>query len=150
MTPRSDRRRVLGVDPGSRRIGIAIGVGPVASPLTVIQRGRSLDDALRQVAAVAVEEEVERIVVGLPLRLDGSEGPAAKAARDVVRGLARFTDVPVDVHDERFTTVSADRALMEAGLGARERRGAVDKVAAAVMLQSWLDGPGSWGADDAQ
>jgi putative Holliday junction resolvase len=68
----------------------------------------------------------------------------------VVRGLARFTDVPVDVHDERFTTVSADRALMEAGLGARERRGAVDKVAAAVMLQSWLDGPGSWGADDAQ
>ena len=150
MTSRSDRRRVLGVDPGSRRIGIAIGVGTVASPLTVIQRGRSLDEALRQVAAVAVQEEVERIVVGLPLRLDGSEGPAAKAARDVVRGLARFTDVPVDVHDERFTTVSADRALMEAGLGARERRGAVDKVAAAVMLQSWLDGPGSWGTDDAQ
>lgn len=149
MTGWSDRRRVLGIDPGSRRIGIAIGVGAVASPLTVVQRGKSLEEAVRQVARIVGEEEVERVVIGLPIKLDGTEGAAARAARDVARQLARFIDVPVDFHDERFTTVTADRAMMSAGLNAQERRRAVDKVAAAVMLQSWLDRHSANGSDDA-
>ncbi|MDA3027869.1 MAG: RuvX/YqgF family protein, partial [Actinomycetota bacterium] len=78
MTSWSDRRRVLGIDPGTRRIGVAIGVGSVASPLTVIERGRSLDEALRRLADLIAEEEVERVVMGLPIGLDGTEGAAAR------------------------------------------------------------------------
>jgi putative Holliday junction resolvase len=122
----------------------------VASPLTVIERGRSLEEAVRRIASLIAEEEAEAVVVGLPIRLDGTEGPAARAAREVARQLARFTDVPVEFHDERFTTVTADRAMMEAGLRAEERRRSVDKIAAAVMLQSWLDGLAGRGGDDAQ
>jgi putative Holliday junction resolvase len=150
VTSWSDRRRVLGIDPGTRRIGVAIGVGSVASPLTVIERGRSLDEALRRLSDLIAEEEVERVVMGLPIGLDGTEGAAARAARDVARHLARFTTVPVEFHDERLTTVTADRAMLAAGLRAEERRRAVDKVAAAVMLQSWLDSQRGAGDDHAQ
>jgi putative Holliday junction resolvase len=150
VTSWSDRRRVLGIDPGTRRIGVAIGVGSVASPLTVIERGRSLDEALRRLSDLIAEEEVERVVMGLPIGLDGTEGAAARAARDVARRLARFTTVPVEFHDERLTTVTADRAMLAAGLRAEERRLAVDKVAAAVMLQSWLDSQRGAGDDHAQ
>jgi len=150
VTSWSDRRRVLGIDPGTRRIGVAIGVGSVASPLTVLERGRSLDEALRRLADLIAEEEVERVVMGLPIGLDGTEGAAARAARDVARRLARFTTVPVEFHDERLTTVTADRAMLAAGLRAEERRRAVDKVAAAVMLQSWLDSQRGAGDDHAQ
>lgn len=83
------------------------------------------------------------IVIGLPLNMDGSEGPAAKAAIAEARRLATLVDVPVEMHDERLTTVSAERSLMEAGMKAPERRQIVDKVAAAIMLQSWLDSRGN-------
>ena len=79
------------------------------------------------------------MVVGHPINMDGSHGPAAKAAADEARRLATVVGVPVELHDERRTTVSADRSMLEAGLNAVERRRRVDKVAAAIMLQSWLD-----------
>ena len=85
------------------------------------------------------EEEAERVVVGLPLSLDGSLGPAARAAQAETEVLAGAVPVPVETFDERLTTVTADRALMEAGMRAEARRQVVDKVAAAVMLQAWLD-----------
>ncbi len=83
------------------------------------------------------------IVMGLPLNMDGSEGPAARAAIAEARQLATLVDVPVEMHDERLTTVSADRSLIEAGMKAPQRRQIVDKVAAAIMLQSWLDSRGN-------
>lgn len=133
--------RALGIDPGSKRIGLALSdrSGTVASPFTVLVRSRSRrhDDA--EIARIVLEEDVEVVVVGLPLNMDGSSGAAAKAAVAEARRLATVVGVPVELHDERRTTVSADRSMLEAGLNAVERRKRVDKVAAAIMLQSWLD-----------
>lgn len=133
--------RALGVDPGTKRIGIAVSdrSGTIASPLTVLQRSRSKQHDLHELARIAREEEAEVIVVGLPLNMDGSEGPAARAAIAEARRLATLVDVPVELHDERLTTVTADRDMVAAGLNAIERRQVVDKIAAAIMLQSWLD-----------
>ncbi len=80
------------------------------------------------------------MVVGLPLNMNGSVGPAAQAAIKEAKALATVVNVPVHTSDERRTTVTADRAMMEAGMNAQARRKVVDKVAAAVMLQHWLDG----------
>ncbi|MDJ0769903.1 MAG: Holliday junction resolvase RuvX [Ilumatobacter sp.] len=133
--------RALGVDPGTKRIGLAVSdlSGTIASPLLVLQRSKSKQHDLHELARIAREEEAEIIVFGLPLNMDGSEGKAAKAAVAEARRLATLVDVPVEMHDERLTTVTADRSMLEAGLNAVERRKVVDKVAAAVMLQSWLD-----------
>ncbi len=134
--------RALGVDLGSKRIGLALSdfSGTIASPHSVLLRGRSrrIDhDAIRR---ITVEEEVEVIVVGLPLTLSGEHGPAARAVTDEVRELSSVVDVPVLLVDERLTTVAADRILREGDLRASDRRRYVDKVAAAVLLQTWLDG----------
>ena len=131
--------RILGLDPGERRIGVALSdpTGTIASPHSVIDR-KSMDvaDAVR---AVCTENEVDRIVVGLPTSLSGGEGPAAKAAREVGRLAAEATGLPVEFHDERFTTVTAEAALLEGGVRRAKRRDIRDKVAAAVILQSYLD-----------
>lgn len=133
--------RALGVDLGSKRIGIAVSdrSGTIASPLVVLQRtGRRAEDH-RRIAALVREEEAEVVVVGLPLTMSGERGPAARSAVAEAEQLATVVGVPVETHDERLTTVSADRVLMAADLDARARRQVVDKVAAAVLLQSWLD-----------
>ena len=137
--PRRPVLRTLGIDPGTKRIGLALGVGDVASPHRVVRRSRDLYGDLRSIVADIDEFEVAVVVVGLPLGLDGRPGAAARAATSLAEHLARLTDVPVEMHDERLTTVTAERSLLEAGLDARRRREVVDKVAAAVMLQSWLD-----------
>ena len=86
-----------------------------------------------------VEEEAEAVVVGLPLNMNGSLGPAAQAAIAEADALATVVGVPVETHDERRTTATADAAMLEFKMNATERRRVVDKVAAAVMLQGWLD-----------
>lgn len=133
--------RVLGIDLGSKRIGVAASdrSGTIASPLTVITRSRSRREDHLAIKRLVAEEEASAVVVGLPLNMDGTEGPAAEAARDEAARLATVVEVPVFVHDERRTTVEADRVLLERGMNAQVRRRVVDKVAAAVMLQSWLD-----------
>ena len=134
--------RALGIDLGKKRIGVAVSdrSGTIASPLTVVHRGRSQREDHVAIASIVREEEAEMIVVGLPLNMDGTEGSSAKSARSVVERMATVVGVPVVLHDERRTTVQADRVLMERHVGARERRSEVDKVAAAFILQSWLDG----------
>lgn len=134
--------RALGIDLGSKRIGIAVSdrTGTIASPLTMIPRSGSVRRDHEQIRKLAVEEEAEMLVVGLPLNMNGSSGPAAKAAIAEADALATVVGVPVITFDERRTTVTADRALIEAGISAQARRKLVDKVAAAVMLQAWLDG----------
>lgn len=133
--------RALGIDLGSKRIGVAVSdlTGTVASPLTTLARSRSRRHDHHQIARLVGDEEADVVVVGLPLSLDGTSGPSARAAAAEARQLASVVGVPVDMYDERFTTVTADRGLAEAGLDGRRRRAVVDKVAAAVMLQAWLD-----------
>ena len=134
--------RALGVDLGSKRIGIAISdpSRTIASPLTMIPRSGSRRRDHAAIAALAADEDVGTIVVGLPLNMNGTLGPAAKAAINEAEALATVVNMPVVTFDERRTTVTADHALMEGGLKAQARRKLVDKVAAAVLLQAWLDG----------
>ena len=133
--------RAVGIDPGSKRIGVAVSdrSGSIASPLVVIRRSRSKQHDLAEIARLARDEGADVIVYGLPLNMDGSMSRAAKAATSEARQLATLVDVPVEMHDERRTTASADRSMLDAGMNARQRREVVDKVAAAIMLQSWLD-----------
>ena len=138
--------RALGLDLGSKRVGVAIGdrTGTIASPLQVIQRSGSNRRDHEVIAKLVIEEEAEIVVVGLPLNMNGSSGPAAQAAIDEAAALATVVGVPVVTFDERRTTVTADQAMIEANMRAQARRRIVDKIAAAVMLQNWLDagGPG--------
>lgn len=132
---------MLALDLGSKRIGVAVSdrSGTIATPLTVLQRSGDVAQDHARIAALVSDEEAVRVVVGLPLSLDGSLGPAATAARAEAEALALVVPVPVESFDERLTTVTAERALMEAKMRGEARRRVVDKVAAAVMLQAWLD-----------
>ncbi len=133
--------RVVGIDLGSKRIGVAVSdpTGTVATPHSVVQRTGSRTSDHRAIRAVVDEYEADLLVVGLPRSLDGSLGRAATAALVEVDELAGALDVPVETVDERLTTVSADRALRASNVKGEARRRVVDKVAAAILLQSWLD-----------
>ena len=133
--------RALGLDLGSKRVGVAISdrTGTIASPLLVLQRSGSVKRDHEAIAKLVIEEEADIVVVGLPLNMNGSNGPAARAAVEEAAALATVVGVPVVTFDERRTTVTADQAMMEANMRAQARRRIVDKIAAAVMLQNWLD-----------
>ena len=140
--------RVVGIDLGERRIGVAVSdsAGILASPRCTIERHD--DEAATWAAVVAVVEEVgaRRVIVGLPLSLNGRRGPAARAAQADAEELTRLLaprGVTVETFDERLTTVSAARSLTAAGQRGRGQRTKIDQAAAAVLLQAWLDGPGS-------
>ncbi len=133
--------RVLALDLGTRRIGVAVSdlSETIASPLTVIARSKSRAEDHRRIRSLADEEEAELIVVGHPITMSGDSGPAAQAAELEATQIERACGRPVELFDERMTTVTADRVLKEADLSASQRRQYVDKVAAAVLLQNWLD-----------
>lgn len=133
--------RALGLDLGERRIGVAVGDsdGRVATPLTVLERSGDRAADYRAVAALVAKWEAGIVVVGMPYSLDGTQGPAARAAADEAARLGAVLDVPVETYDERLTTVTAERRLAEQGLAGRRRRALVDQVAASVILQAWLD-----------
>jgi putative Holliday junction resolvase len=134
--------RVLGVDLGSRRIGLALSDpgARVATPHAVIERSGDPTADHRAILAHAREADASRVVVGLPLSLSGDVGPAARAVLgevDALRALA--VDITVETHDERLTTVIAERGMRAAGARRGTRRRNVDASAAAVMLQSYLE-----------
>jgi len=133
--------RALGLDLGERRVGVAVcdSAGRVATPVETLVRSGDPERDLRAFADRVTEWQAEIVVVGLPISLDGTEGPAALGARAEIDRLERLLAVPVVSYDERLTTVIAERSLMEQQMKGPERRGVVDQVAAAVMLQSWLD-----------
>lgn len=133
--------RAIGVDLGERRIGIALSDsgGRVATPWTKVERCGDEAQDHRRIAALVAEAGAECVVVGLPLSLDGSIGPAAGKALAEVGRLAAVLVVPVETYDERLTTVTAERVLREQGVTGRRRRQVVDQVAASVLLQAWLD-----------
>jgi len=133
--------RALGIDLGSKRIGVALAnsEGTLATPYEVVARSGDRTRDHQAIAALAEETGAVALVVGLPLSLDGRVGAAASSALAEADELAAATGLPVEMWDERLTTVSADRDLRALDMRAGARRRVVDKVAAAVMLQAWLD-----------
>lgn len=132
--------RVLGVDMGQRRIGLALSdpEGLFASPLRVIEREGGQAD-LEEIVRTARDYEAERIVVGIPINLRGEWAVAAQNVQQEIEQLRCLSHVPVEIVDERLTTAAADRSLASGGVGREARRGVVDKVAAALLLQTYLD-----------
>jgi putative Holliday junction resolvase len=128
----------LGVDFGTRRIGIARSdsTGSLAVPVCTVPRG---DGDLAAIAALVVEEEAIEVFVGLPRTLAGNDGPAALAAREFAAALAAQINVPVRLVDERLSTVSAQRSLHESGRSTRTSRAVIDQAAAVVIVQDALD-----------
>jgi len=140
--------RVLGIDAGERRVGVALSDESriLASPLTVLDRGNGLAPVLDALAALSVREGVVKVVVGLPLNVDGSRGRQARRAQDFARVASRVLALPFEMWDERLSTQRAEEILRAQGRNLRRirQRGEVDAVAAAVILQDYLDhGPKS-------
>lgn len=136
-------RRILGLDVGTVRIGVALSdpLGIAAQPFEVIDRRKA--NALTRIAEIVSENGVERIIVGRPLRLSGEAGLAAQAVDLFVLELAAKVKVPIDLWDERLSTAQAERAMIEGGARRETRRQNIDKVAAALILQSYLDATGT-------
>jgi putative Holliday junction resolvase len=132
--------RWLGIDYGDRRIGLALGdpTGMLASPLEVVP-AEPPKQALARIAAVCRDRNVVGIVVGLPMRLDGTDTPATQKARAFAEALKSQVTVEVALWDERFTTVTAENALIEGGMRREKRKQVVDMVAAQILLQHYLD-----------
>ena len=132
--------RVLGVDYGTRRVGLALSdaLGIAAHPYDVI----AADGAATRIGEIVALEGVARVVVGLPTGLGGAEGPSAAGARALAEEVRNIVAIPVSLADERFTSKIAERALIEGDVRRAQRKRRVDKVAAAVMLQAVLDRPG--------
>jgi putative Holliday junction resolvase len=130
--------RVMAVDLGTVRTGVAVSdeLGMLAQPWKTLPGGAAAEDAV-----VAAIEEVKpsQVLVGLPRNMDGTYGPAAEGARAFAEQLRTRVTCPVDLWDERLTTVAAQRALRESGRKAKNQRGVIDQVAAQILLQSWLD-----------
>ena len=131
--------RVLGLDLGQARIGVSISDdrGRLAVPFGTIHTGAPQD--VKAIAKLVAEHGIGRIVIGLPLSLKGERGAAAAHAERFAEALRGFLDVPVELQDERLSTVEADRVLRQSGAGGRQRRRSIDASAATVILQSWLD-----------
>jgi putative Holliday junction resolvase len=133
--------RALGLDIGAERIGVAVSDpgGSVAAPVTVLDARRLAGDPTAFVRLLE-DYEPECLVVGIPITLAGAEGPQAAAVRTTAERLASLAGgLPIEYWDERLSSVEARRAMHEAGMSEREQRGALDKVAAAIVLQGWLD-----------
>ena len=131
---------LLGLDLGTHTIGVAIsdGLRRVASPLETIRRKKFGTDA-EKLLAIAQGRETAGIILGLPLNMDGTEGPRAQATRAFARNLGGLTDLPIGFWDERLSTVAAERALLEADTSRRRRAEVIDHVAASFILQGALD-----------
>lgn len=133
--------RTLALDWGERRIGVAISdpMGLIAQPLETIPAHAGGRDALERIAELVRSHEVGEIVVGLPLHMNGRAGPEAEKARAFGERVRSRAGVAVEYLDERWTSVEAERALEESGARPSRERGSVDRVAAAILLRTWLE-----------
>jgi putative pre-16S rRNA nuclease len=134
--------RVLAVDPGSRRVGLALSDESrrLASPLRTLE-AEPAETLAERLAAVAHEVGAVELVVGLPRNLDGSSGDAARSARSLADQLKRSTRLPVSLVDERLSSVAAERQLIGQGVRREKRKGLVDQLAATLILESFLERP---------
>ena len=135
--------RIMGLDFGSKTVGVAISDATftIAQPLEIIRRkeANKLRQTLARIEELIVEYEVEEIVLGLPLNMNDTEGERVALTREFQEKLERRTGLPVYTWDERLTTVEADNAMMEAGIRRENRKEYVDKIAAALILQGYLE-----------
>jgi putative Holliday junction resolvase len=131
--------RILGLDPGAKRIGVALSdpSGGIAQSLKSVEKTRRAS-WVAEIEDLVTEYQVREVIVGLPLNMNGSEGPAAADARRLVRALKNRLKVPVKVWDERLTTVAAKRMFQETGVKAQRAKKRLDGVAAALILQGYL------------
>lgn len=132
--------RVLALDWGTKRVGVAVTdpFGEVALPLDVLPGDRP-DELWKRVRKICEDKDVKRIVVGLPVNMDGTHGPAAAAAKAFAARAGKETGLPVDTLDERLTSADADGRLAETGMRWKDRKKRVDQVAASLILAAWLD-----------
>lgn len=131
-------KRILGIDYGSKRVGLALSdpLGLTAQPLETVPTG----EAEERIAELIEQHQVSTVVVGLPSPLSGGESESTRQARELGDRIGALSTVKVVFIDERFTTRMAESALLESGMKRRDRRSKVDKVAAAIILQTFLDG----------
>ena len=131
--------RVLGIDPGEARVGVAVSddLGMLAHPLETIDASKR--DPCDRIAELVAQKAARAVIVGVPRNMDGSFGPAAEKARALIEKLKLRVKCEVLPWDERLTTVSAQRALREAGRKAKDQRSVIDQAAAQILLQSWMD-----------
>ena len=132
--------RILGLDVGTKTVGVAVSdpLGITAQAVTTLRRKGAKAD-VAELKRLATEYEVSRVVVGLPLNMDGSEGARAAASRTLGAAISQATGVPVEYQDERLTTVAAERVLLEGDVSRKRRREVIDQLAAQLILQAWLD-----------
>ncbi|MGE3628194.1 MAG: Holliday junction resolvase RuvX [Hyphomicrobiales bacterium] len=133
-------KRLMGLDLGTKTIGLAISdvTRTIATPFQTIRRTKFSEDA-RALLGMVERESVAGLIMGLPLNMDGSEGPRVQSTRAFVRNLATLTDVPIVLWDERLSTAAAERTLLEADTSRKRRSEVIDKMAAAFILQGALD-----------
>jgi putative Holliday junction resolvase len=132
--------RALGLDVGERRIGVALSdsEGILASPLLIID-GSDEQTAFREISQLCTSKEVEQIVVGLPISMDGSIGKQAQRVQAFIDGLAKVSSLPIDTWDERLSSVQANRSMIAAGTKKDKKKQLRDAIAAAIVLQGYLD-----------
>lgn len=135
--------RIMGLDFGSKTVGVAVSdtMLTIAQPLEIIRRkeANKLRQTLARIEELIIEYEVEEIVLGLPLNMNDTEGERVALTREFQEKLERRTGLPVYTWDERLTTVEADNAMMEAGIRRENRKEYVDKIAAALILQGYME-----------
>ena len=133
--------QILCLDIGMVRIGIAKSdeLEIIASPLEVYKRTNSINNDAKYIAKLVESKNIGLIVVGLPLKMDGTSGSSVDMVNEFVEKIKKFTNVPIVMQDERFSTVSATNILLEGNVSREKRKGVVDKLAATIILQSLLD-----------
>ena len=132
--------KILGLDVGSKTIGVAVSdeLGIIAQGVTTLKR-KGLNHDITQLLKVIEEQRAEKVVVGLPKNMNGSLGPSAKMVLTLLEELEKSVDIPVITWDERLSTVAAERTLLEADMSRKKRKKVIDKVAALIILQGYLD-----------
>jgi putative Holliday junction resolvase len=139
--------RILALDVGEKTLGVAVSdpLRMIAQPVSTIRR-RGIRSDLRAIMELVESHEAVEILVGMPLRLQGDEGPAAESVLSFIEKLRPVLEIPIVKWDERFSTAQAEKILLEADLSRKKRREVIDKVAASIILQSYLDSRGRSGA----
>lgn len=132
---------LIGIDPGTKTLGIAACDASrlIASPVETIQKGRKLGPSLDRLLAIMDERRTVGLVIGLPLNMDGTEGPRAQSARALARNIMAKRDIPIAFQDERLTSTEAERAMIAADLSRARRAELIDASAAAIILQTAID-----------
>lgn len=132
---------IIGIDPGSKTLGIAASdaLRIIASPVEIIRRGKKLAPALNRLFEIYEQKSAIGLVIGLPLNMDGTEGPRAQSARALAHNILQHRDLPIVFQDERLSSAEAERAMIDADLSRKRRHELIDASAASIILKAALD-----------